>query len=140
MPRKYWNFPSFNPDKLSALTVKRTTVLHWLDRGNIDICLNVEQSLRNESHMSGYFVSKRLNVGFEQTPDRRFFIKRLQVVESSVIVTVSMFEPHLARFKAREPLLFSSVRVADSRLVAADYHFDQLTAGGMFGPPDDLPF
>ena len=140
MPRKYWNFPSFNPDRLSALTLKRATVLHWLDRSTIDICLNVEQSLRNEFFSSGYFVSRKLNVGFERSPNQRFFIKRLQVVESSIIVTVSMFEPHLARFKKQEPLLFSSVKVVESRLVVAEYHFDQLTAGGMFGPPDDIPF
>lgn len=139
MPKKYWNFPAFNPDKLHKLTVRQVTVLRWTDRGHTDICINVTASLRHETHPRGYFLSKRLNVGFERTPNQRFFLKRMNVVESTAVISISHDEHLQPRFLAREPLLLASTTVSESRLVIAEYAFDEMVMGPPASDPD-IPF
>lgn len=139
MPKKYWNYPSFNPDRLKSYTVRQVSILRWTDRDYADICINVTDSLRHETRPNGYFLSKRLNVSFEQSPERRFFLKRMHVVESTIVISISFFEHLRRRFVAHEPLLLASTKVPESRLVIAEYAFDEMAIGPS-KPDPDLPF
>lgn len=118
-------YTAFSAQNLGKVTVRETRVIYLVERGQFDLSINVMEQLYNE-HVGGYFLSKRMNVGFEKTPTRRFFLRSLSVLESTATFNIGYSPTYERRFLAREPLLLASIRQPEIRLVLADYRFDRI--------------
>lgn len=131
-------YTAFSAQNLGKLTVRETRVIYWVERGQFDLSINVKEQLFNEN-VGGYFLSKRLNVGFERTPARRFFLRRLSVLESTATFNIGFAPTYEKRFREREPVLLASIRQPEIRLVLKDYSFERIESS--VEPKDpDIPF
>lgn len=136
--RTAWNFPAFSPEKLGEYVVREATVTHWVRYDRFLISINVTISLYNQ-RVRGFSLAKRLRMSFEESSSP-FFVKQVDVEESTILICVAGAPGHLERFKRSAPLLLQSIKYPDRKLKIGQYTFGVLEVPKPDPDPDDIPF